>query len=515
MTDEGRLELDEDGRLLDGGGVPVVDLVDLDDPDAVEELAPSRVRPWLDENVAPWARAHRRALIALGTVAAVVLTSTIVWQTRPPYVPPVVPLELENAILDGNDLGGPEIAGGVLSVAYAARALTAGDRVEVLALTGPGLVDSRGGGSVTSAERSRLVLGATIDCRDPALTTATPSSYGLAVRRTSAEGDVLETTTPFGPVTTELDLAVLAHCVAELAPAHIVIESARADSQPGQPTAAMSLLVRNTGPVPLTVATERRPTTGIEIDLSPTVTIAAGGAASISTRALVHDCLATPSLSSLDELPNPVPWAARSAPGIALQVGLGTATTLASYPLVGSGLGRDLADGACSAAPPVSAELTSVEGSRSAEGSWEVSGVYQLRSTGVRLRVGREHFDGPPAGEGSILTTPTTLPTRGRLGRRTHPARRWSRAGAGHVLGLLLRRSHDVAAHVAAGRRDDAGPHRVRLRDPHRRHPAHHGRVRRVPHPRDLVAGRARLGAGPRRLRAPCLTYRSSMQGDA
>ncbi len=115
--DDGRLELDEDGRLLDGDGAPVVDLVDLEDPHAVEELAPSRVRPWLDENVAPWARAHRHALVAVGTVAVVLLTGTVIWQTRPPYVAPVVPLELENAILDGNDLGGPESTGRALSVA--------------------------------------------------------------------------------------------------------------------------------------------------------------------------------------------------------------------------------------------------------------------------------------------------------------------------------------------------------------------------------------------------------------
>ena len=225
------------------------------------------------------------------------------------------------------------------------------------------------------------MLGATIDCRDPALTTATPSSYGLTVRRTSVDGDVLETTAPFGPMTAELDLAVLSHCVAELAPAHVVVESARADSDPGQPTAAVSLLVRNTGPVPLTVATQRNPTTGIEIDLSPTVAVPAGGSAVVTTRALVHDCLATPSLPALDELPNPVPWAARSAPGIALQVGLGTATTLASFPLVGSALGRQLADGACSGAPAVSAVLTSVEGARTADGSWQVDGVYACAAT--------------------------------------------------------------------------------------------------------------------------------------
>ena len=407
MTHDGRLELDDDGRVLDGGHV--VETVDLEDSDAVEELAPARVRPWLDDTALPWVGAHRRAVVSAVTVAAVVLGGTLWWQTRPPSVAPVVALELENAILAGNDLGGPEIdPAGVLSVAYAARALTAGDTVDVLALSGPGLVAPRGRATVTSAERTRVVLAAEIDCRDPALATATPESYGLAVRRTSAEGNVLEATTPFGPVTTALDLAVLGHCVAELAPAHIVVESARVDALRGQPTAAMTLLVRNTGPVALSVATQRRPTSDIEIDLSATVALPPGATASITTRVLVHDCTNTPVLPSLSDLPNPVPWAARSAPGVALQVSLGSATTLAAYPLVGSGIERALETGACSGRPQVSAVVQSVQGERAADGSWRVRGVYAVRTNGVRVSIGREHFAGPPAGEGSILSTPTT-----------------------------------------------------------------------------------------------------------
>jgi hypothetical protein len=406
MTDDSRLELDDDGRVLDASGVPVPDLSDLDDPQATDELAPTPGRRWFDTTVAPWLRHHRRTVVAAGTAAALALAAVVVWQTRPPYVAPTVPLELENAVLDGNDLGGPEIAQGRISVAYAARAQGAGDRVEVLGLRGPGIVDPVDPpATLTADERTRLVLGASLDCRDPALATATSSSYGLDVRRTSADGDVLETTTPFGPLTTALDLAVLAHCVAELAPTSLVVESARAEATPGQLTAALSLLVRNAGPVALTVATARRPTTGIEIDLSPTVMVPSGGSAVITTRALVHDCLAVPSLAPLGELPDPVPWAARSAPGVALQVGLGAATTLASFPLVGSGVGRDLAAGACRGAPEVSARATSVVAARAAEGSWEVTVGYLVRTAGVRVRVGREHFSGPPEGQGSILAT--------------------------------------------------------------------------------------------------------------
>lgn len=407
VSDEGRLELDEDGRLLEGDRV--VDLVDLEDPEAVEDVAPSRVRPWVDEHVAPWARAHRRGLVVTGTVAALVLGSLAWVATRPPYIAPTVGLQLDNAILDGNDLGGPEIdARDLLSVAYTARATTPGDRVEIRGLTGPGLVEPTGDPvTITSDELGRVVLGARVECRDPGIASAQPTSYGLSVRRTAADGDVLETVTPLGPPTTELDLAVASHCLGERAASDLVVEPGEVQGRPGVPTASVSFVVRNTGPVPLTVATQRRASTGIELDLSPTVRVDPGSSVAIATQALVHDCRTTPALPAVSTLPNAQEWAAPDSPAITLQVGLGRATALASYPTDGARLGRELADAVCSGKPRVSAVLESAEGARTTRGGWQVQATYRMRTDGVRVRVGREHFDGPAVGAGSFLTTPT------------------------------------------------------------------------------------------------------------
>lgn len=401
------MELDEDGRLVEGDRV--VDLVDLEDPEAVEDVVPSRVRPWVDAHVAPWARRHRRALIASGTAAAVVLGGLVYLGTRPPYVAPTVALQLDNAILEGNDLGGPEIdARDVLSVAYTARAATPGDRVEIRALTGPGLVEPSGTPvMVTSDELGRVVLSARVECRDPSIAFATPTSYGLSVRRTAADGDVLETVTPLGPPTTELDLAVASHCLAERAASDLVVEPGEVQGRPGVPTASVSFVVRNTGPMPLTVATQRRTSTSIELDLSLTVRVDPGQSVSIATQALVHDCRSTPSLPAVSTLPNAQEWAAPDSPAVTLQVGLGRATALSSYPTDGARLGRQLESTVCAGAPRVSAVLESAEGTRSRAGGWQVQATYRMRTDGVRVRVGREHFDGPAAGEGSILTTPT------------------------------------------------------------------------------------------------------------
>lgn len=400
MTDDGRLELDDDGQLLDSDVV-----VDLADPDAVEELAPSRISAWVEDRMVPWARAHRRALVAVVAVAGVALAGAAWGQSRPAYVAPTVGLVLENAILDGNDLGGPEISpDGLLSVAYTARALTAGNTVDVVGLTGPGLAWTRTDSPrITAAEQARVQLRAELDCTDPAIAEAGAGSYGLDVRRVDGDGGVLETTVPFTDATTRLDAAVLAHCLAVWAPGSLAVRSARIDAQAGSGVASLVLLVENTSPLPLTVATQRRASTGVEVDLSPTVSVASGDTAVVVSRVLVHDCTTTPRVEPLGGLPNATPGAVATSPGITLQVGLGEATRLASYPIPGADLGASLERGTCQGRPELSTRLISVRGDRSPAGSWAVTGRYEVRSGGVRITVGREHFDGPPAGEGSIL----------------------------------------------------------------------------------------------------------------
>jgi hypothetical protein len=68
-----------------------------------------------------------------------------------------------------------------------------------------------------------------------------------------------------------------------------------------------------------------------------------------------------------------------------------------------------LAATACTGRPAVSARLVDLQGSRSPDGSWVVTGSYDVRTTGIGIALGRERFSGPPAGEGSVLATTDSL----------------------------------------------------------------------------------------------------------
>ena len=96
-----------------------------------------------------------------------------------------------------------------------------------------------------------------------------------------------------------------------------------------------------------------------------------------------------------------------------LRLGLGTESTIASYALPWSvtQLSERLTSLGCTGAPTVSAQLVDVVGSRSIDGSWLVTGSYDVRTSGIGVTLGREHFTGPPAGQGSSLaTTDSTVP---------------------------------------------------------------------------------------------------------
>ncbi len=96
--------------------------------------------------------------------------------------------------------------------------------------------------------------------------------------------------------------------------------------------------------------------------------------------------------------------------GVTVRLGLGSEWTLASYALPWTV--AQLADRlstACVAAPTISARLVDVAGSRSIDGSRLVTGTYDVRTSGIGVTLGREHFTGPPAGADSTLATTDSL----------------------------------------------------------------------------------------------------------
>ena len=174
MRDEDRLELDDDGHVV--GSSHVVDLMD---PTATETLHGSRAEELVDRHVSPWLQRHRTPVIA-GVVAALVVgLGAAWWSHRPPYVEPPLPIAIENAILDGRDLGGPRIRDdGLLLVAVAVRSTDARTTFDVLDLVGPGLATTgvTVDGPATPDRSARVQARAVVQCSTPALLGAKPSA---------------------------------------------------------------------------------------------------------------------------------------------------------------------------------------------------------------------------------------------------------------------------------------------------------------------------------------------------
>lgn len=437
--DDGRLELDDDGQVLDATGVD--DLVDLGDPAATDSLSASRADAWVSGTLTGWVASHRRLAVAGVSAAVVVALGAAWWASRPPPPSPPPAVTATDAGLTGSDLGGAHIDdAGDLAVAYTVRAGAPGTRFDVVALTGPGLASpsvtvAGSTGSVVTADASaRVDATAAVRCDDPAIATAGASDYGLLVR---ADGVPTQTPTlvPFGGGTTRLDIAVRDYCLATTLPRQISVVDAKLDPSSGSSVVNLRLVVRNSGRVPVSISTQRRVDSGIEVDESQTATLAAGGTALLQTRLLVRDCSTVPRVGSVLDGPTPVlapgyadPFA---QPGITVQLSLGGQTGPASYPLpfTVSSLGRALGAAVCAGHPTVAADLVAVTGARAPDGSWYVDGTLKVRTSGIGISIGREHFAGPAWGSGSTLVT----------GGPVTPGSPWSVApvqldgGAGHL----------------------------------------------------------------------------------
>ncbi|HET7901453.1 MAG TPA: hypothetical protein VFL59_09715 [Candidatus Nanopelagicales bacterium] len=409
MGDDDRLELDDDGHVV--GSSHVVDLMDAD---ATEQLHPTKAQELVDRHVTPWLQRHRIPVVALTVVGLVAGLGAAWWTHRPPYVPPPVPLSIENAVL-GRDIGGPVIRDdGRLLVAFTARATDRSVRFDVLDLVGPGLAST--GVTVdrpaTTDSPSRVQAEAVVQCSDPDVLRARSTDFGLRVRRTDGDG-VSELTVPLGPEATPLDVALREHCLQAYAAPALSIVDARLVGQAGSSIASLALVVRNVSNLPVEVATQRGPDGGVDVDLSTDVTIAPQRAAIVSSRVQVQDCSPdrVPLTEPLTQLPSPMIGSGyvdpSTASGITLRVGLGTSSMLASY---GLGPSLDLLAGrlrtlACGGTASVSSTIASASGRRAPDGSWTVAARIALRTTGIGVTVGRERFSGPPWGAGSQLVT--------------------------------------------------------------------------------------------------------------
>jgi hypothetical protein len=408
VADDERLELDDDGRVVGSSHV-----VDLADPAATEAIAATTAHAFADRHVVPRLRRHQRVVAASSALAVALALGAAWWTHRPAYVPPPEPIAIENAELDGSDIGGPSIRDdGLLLVAFAVRAVDPGVSYDVLGFDGPGLATAgvTANGPASDGSPARVEARAVVQCADGAVLRASSSDYHLAVRRTDASGST-ELSVPLGRDVTSLDIALREYCLRTYAAPAVSVVDATVVGQAGTSVASLSLVVRNVSNMPVVVSTERRATGRVDVDLSSDVTLAPQRSAIVSSRLLVQDCNDLPRPAPVGDLPNPqiglVQGDAAARAGITLRVRLGASSMLASYPLPDSvaTLAQRLRSSACAAPPEVAARLVSAEGSPSAQGGWVVSGTWAMRTSGVGITIGREHFTGPPWGAGSSLVT--------------------------------------------------------------------------------------------------------------
>jgi hypothetical protein len=406
--DDGRLELDDDGRVLDASGPSRA--VDLTDPLAAEDLATSGVQRWVDSRALPFARRHRRSLSAAGAVAVVVAGAGLWAATRPPAVVPVIDVQLRNAVLAGNSIGGPEISyGGELSVAFAVR--SAGAAVDVRSLDGPGIASSAVEGEQVGDRLTRIEATAQLDCADARLASATPASYSLAASTSGPDGAVVDGVVPLtatGPdgatrVVTRLDYAIQSWCLAAAAPDAVEAALGAVTPLTGTTLADVAIEVRNASALPLTLAAARSEHLGLAVDASPSLVLQPGGTGRLATRVDVRDCAAPLGLAPLSELPNPGVGPA-SAGALTLELGLGGRTRLASVPVIdGSRLGAAVRSAACWSSTPPTVTVDAVRGQLTGAGSWAVDAIVAVRTAGIGIGLARLEFAGPPAGQGSRL----------------------------------------------------------------------------------------------------------------
>ena len=318
MTDDGRLELDDSGAVIDPAGAPNSsdEIVDLQAPDSADLQEPATLQLWARTQAAPWVSA----------VAVSVLVAGGWWSSRPEPLRPIPRPSLTNAPVVGADLGGPRLGpDGHLSVAYNVAADPELAGVTVLGLVGPGLapLGVEGGSAALGANAPTFVqVGAQVSCDDVGIPDATASSYAIIMRRTGSGGQTVERSVPFYDTTTSL-----------------YVTQAELSRVPGSASIDLVMHVHNASALPVTLAiwSASASTPGARSTTPSTEVAGPNDEVTLAARLLRRDCSAAHGLSPRDSLPNPVSprrLSRQVSPaGITLRLKIGTSSAVASYGL--------------------------------------------------------------------------------------------------------------------------------------------------------------------------------------
>lgn len=344
LNEDGRLDLDELGRVAEEGRRQrAVDL----GASASDDHVATEVQRWVDDLAAPWIRSHRLALALAGALALATAIGATAAADNASAAPVTLSVEIRNAPLPGRSASGPVVSeDGLLSVAYLARATRPGERVQLLRIEGPGLGASEAAGVVDDESLSLLTVSAPVDCSDPSLSDATPTSYELVARSVDASGAAVIGTVPLvmpleapaagagrRPVT-RLNQAVELWCLAFVAPSAVQASVVALAPIAGTSEAELTLDLRNASVLALALRAEDVAVGRFHAELSPAVALDPGSSARVTAHVAWTGCDGQANLPALRALENPQPADDRG-PGVALRLTLGDRSIVASYPLLG------------------------------------------------------------------------------------------------------------------------------------------------------------------------------------
>jgi hypothetical protein len=291
-TSDGRLDLDDLGRVIDGAD-SLDDAYD-NDPDVLEGAQGLTLRERLDDaGVTPWLRRHRAALASVAVVAVAV--GALAWVRHDPRPPDdgLAHVGIAEGITDGQFGQLVGVAPGVLSATYTLVRQRPGDDVAIVGFIGPGIRAASAAPVDTAAKddaRADFSVTAVLGCQDPKAVGASEDDYRLLVRRTDSYGRTVQTAEPLpSSPQARWDFQVGSECLRQSTVEWLTLDDVRVSADPRALTLSLALKVTNRMGVDVELSVQSYP--GGSVRAEPmTAALPSGASTSFTVVERIQDC---------------------------------------------------------------------------------------------------------------------------------------------------------------------------------------------------------------------------------
>jgi hypothetical protein len=291
-TSDGRLDLDELGRVIDGADT-------LDDaydnvPDVLEGAQGLTLRERLDDaGVTPWLRRHRAALASVAVVGVAV--GALAWVRHDPRPPDdgLAHVGIAEGVTDGQFGQLVGVAPGVVTATYTLVNQRPGDDVAIVGFTGPGIRASsaaRVDSPTKDDARADFAVTAVLGCQDPKAIGASEDEFRLLVRRTDSYGRTVQTAEPLpSSPQARWDFQVGSECLRQSTLEWLTLDGVGVSADPRALTLSVVLKVTNRMGVDVDLSVQSYP--GGSVRPEPmTAALPTGRSTSFTVVERIQDC---------------------------------------------------------------------------------------------------------------------------------------------------------------------------------------------------------------------------------